>query len=71
MGVGDAVGNGCFVKIETGKVAGIGGVAQTEVDTAGAVVHGGFQRRQAAGRADQFHGWQCGALSEGFRILHK
>jgi hypothetical protein len=56
VGVGDAGLDGGFVEVQAGKVARVGGVAQAQVDAVGAVVDGGLERRQAAGRADQFGG---------------
>ena len=65
--VGNAAGNGGLVEIQARKIAGVGGVAQAQVDAARAMVHGGFQGGQAAGGADEFErggvgggGWRLG-----------
>ena len=60
VGVGNAAGNGGFVKVQPGKVAGVGGIAQAQVHAVGTVVDGGLQGGQAAGGADQFRGRGCG-----------
>ena len=39
-------------KVETGKVAGIGVILETEINGIGPVIHGGFQCRQTACRTE-------------------
>ena len=74
VGVGNAAGDGGFVKVQSGEVAGIGGVAQAQVDAAGAVVHCGLEGRQAACGADQFKGrgspFRGGCAGGGGQSLH-
>ena len=61
MRVADAGFDGCRIKIQTGKIARIGGITKTQINAIGTVVHGCFEGRQAASRADQFHRG-CGCL---------
>ena len=55
MRVADALTGFGKIEIEAGEVARVGAVAKADVDRVGAVIDGGLQRRQAAGRADEFH----------------
>lgn len=45
-----------FVKVEAGEMAGVGVVAETDVDGIGALSQGRLQGGQAARRTDQLHG---------------
>jgi hypothetical protein len=54
MGVLDALGRRLGVEVQTGKVAGVGVVAEPDVDRIGALVHSGLQRGQITGGTDQF-----------------
>jgi hypothetical protein len=72
MGVTDAAVDGSLVKVQAGKIARIGSVAKAQVNTVGSVVDSGFQGRQAASRANQFHGynsrlrrWRAGVVRNG------
>jgi hypothetical protein len=42
-----------LVKIESGKIACIGGIAKTQINAVSPVVNGSFQSGQATSRADQ------------------
>jgi len=53
LGVANALVEGFVVKIQPGEIAGIGVVFKAQIDGVGAVIHRGFQGRQAARRADQ------------------
>jgi hypothetical protein len=53
MRIADALGDGDMVEVQAGKVARVGVVPETEVDRVCAVIDGGLQRGQAAGRTDQ------------------
>jgi hypothetical protein len=66
--VANAGGNGGLVKIEPGEIAGVGGIPKAQVNAVRAVVNGRLECRQAAGRANQFHG-RChnGSLGRGKR----
>ncbi len=55
VGVGNAISDGGLVKVQAGKVACVGGVAQAQVDAVCAVVDSHFQGGQAAGWAHQLH----------------
>jgi hypothetical protein len=57
MGVTNAFAQLGVVEIQPGEIARVGVVLEAGVDAVGAVVHGGFQRRQGAGRADEFEGF--------------
>ncbi|MCY1375022.1 hypothetical protein D9M69_624020 [compost metagenome] len=59
--IGHTGGDGRVIKIQSGEVARVGGVAQAQVNAVGAVIHGGLERWQAACRADQVHAgkWGC------------
>lgn len=54
MSVLDALSRRPGVEIQTGKVTGVGIIAETGVDGVGALVHSGLERRQIADGADQF-----------------
>jgi len=54
VGIVDAVAHLHRIKVQTGKVARVGGVLEAEVDAVGAMVDGGLEGRQAAGGADEF-----------------
>jgi len=53
--VADAGADLVHAEIEAGEVARVGGVAKAEVHGIRAVIHGRLERRQTAGRTDQFH----------------
>ena len=41
------------IKVEPGEMAGVGVVVQAQINAVGAVIHGGLQGGQVAGRTDQ------------------
>ena len=51
-----------LAEIQAGEMAGVGFVAKTDIYRIGAIIDGGFKRRQVAGRADEFHGWAIAGL---------
>ena len=53
MGVLQASDNGGRIKVQPGKVAGIGGIAKAQVHAVGTVIDRRLQRRQAACGANQ------------------
>ena len=53
----DTLGSAFVVEVQAGKLTGVGAVFKTEVDSVGTVINGGFQGREAAGRAHKFHGF--------------
>ena len=61
MGVTDAVAHGLRIEIEAGEIACVGIVLEAEIHGVGAIVDGGLEGRQAAGRTDEVgqlgHGW--------------
>ena len=57
MGVFNAFGSTLVVEVQAGKLTSVGAVFKTEIHGVGAVINGGFQGREAAGRAHKFHGF--------------
>ena len=54
VGVADAFDHRFLVEVEAGEIARVGVVTVAEIDRIGAIIDRGLERRQAAGRADQF-----------------
>jgi len=53
LGIADALAQRGLVEVAAGEVARVGVVLEAEVDRVGALVDGGLEGRQAAGRADE------------------
>jgi len=53
MGIGDAVGQFRTAEIQAGEVAGVGLVAEADIDAVGPGIDGGLQGSRGAGGADQ------------------
>jgi hypothetical protein len=54
LGITDAFDQRLLIEIQAGKIARVGVVFQAQINAVGAVVHGSLQRRQTAGRTNQF-----------------
>src|SRR6056297_796331 len=57
VGVFNAFSCAFIIEVQSGKLTGVGAVFKTEIHGVGAVINGGFQGREAAGRAHKFHGF--------------
>jgi hypothetical protein len=57
MGVFNAFSGAFIIEVQAGKLTCVGAVFKTEIYGVGAVINGGFQGREAAGRTHKFHGF--------------
>lgn len=55
MSICNTFEDGLFIEIQAGKIAGIGRVLETEINTIGSMIDCQLQGWQAACRADQFN----------------
>ncbi len=55
MGVVDPFAGALVGEVQPGKLTGVGGILEAEIDGIGAFIHRPLQGRQVAGRADELH----------------